>query len=368
MLMVTSAALAFGLLAQSEAELAGRKALDAGRFEEAEKQFAAAVAADPKDYTALFHLALARTFLNKDAEAMALFEKVLTLRPGLREAHLNLGLLLHRHRQFAAAVRHLEEAARQQPRDERAQYHLAESLRELDRCAEAEPVYRQLLTLDSSLVSAQLGLARCLLRLDRWEEATLWFAQAGQQLELAQAYEERRQWEKAIPLYEAALAQAPDFAVATRLAGAYLETGQRDKAQALIRRALAARPDDFDLRLTLGRLLRDERKFADAAEEFARAAQLQPESAAAWSELAGMLISLNNDTQALAALDRVRALGAETPGHLFFRAVVLDRNRQVKAALAAYQAFLAASRGQYPEEEFKARQRARILEREAAKR
>ncbi len=356
------------LALQSEAETAGLKALDAGRFEEAEKYFAAAVAANSQDYSALFHLGLARTFLNKDDEAMALFEQVLTLKPGLREAHLNLGLLLHRHRRFEAALPHLEAAWKQKAADTRAAYHLAESFRELSRCAEAEPVYRQLLSVDASLEAAQLGLARCLIRLDRLDEAAPMLKAAGGGLELAQAYEDRSRYEEAIPLYEQALAAGPDLAVATRLAGAYLATRQKDKARVLIGQALTTAPNDFDLRLTHGRLLRDERNFLAAAQEFARAVQVRPDSVPALNELAGMLISLNEDAKAIAVMDRLKALGAESPGHLFFRAVVLDRNRQVKPALAAYQAFLASSGGKFPDEEFKARQRARILEREAAKR
>jgi tetratricopeptide (TPR) repeat protein len=71
--------------------------------------------------------------------------------------------------------------------------------------------------------------------------------------------------------------------------------------------------------------------------------------------------------QALAALDRVRDLGQEIPGNHYLRAIILDKFHQYKPALESYQKFLAMSTGQNPDEEFKARQRARIIERMLSK-
>jgi hypothetical protein len=49
------------------------------------------------------------------------------------------------------------------------------------------------------------------------------------------------------------------------------------------------------------------------------------------------------------------------------RAIMLDKVRDLKGALAAYQQFLATDQGKNPNEEFKARQRVRIIERELRK-
>ena len=102
--------------------------------------------------------------------------------------------------------------------------------------------------------------------------------------------------------------------------------------------------------------------------EFYRVAQLKSDSAEAWSELAGMLVLLEKDAEAIAALDKVRALGAEKPGHNFIRAIVLDRNKQIQPAIDSYEKFLAEDAGKSPDEEFKARQRVRILKKELSKR
>jgi hypothetical protein len=88
----------------------------------------------------------------------------------------------------------------------------------------------------------------------------------------------------------------------------------------------------------------------------------------AWNELASALIISENFSQGLAALDRLKALGKETPGDLFFRAITLDKLRQLKPALEAYEKFLAADNGAHPDQEFQARHRASIIKLELTKR
>jgi tetratricopeptide (TPR) repeat protein len=333
-----TAILALWMAMQTPGVSAGIAALDAGKFEEAEKSFERAVAADKSDYSALFYLSLAQTFLNKDDAAMAGFRRVLEMKPGLFEAEVNLGLLEYRHRKFADAIATLESARKSKPDDVRTVYHLADSYRETKNCDAAESLFRRAMELDGTLVAAKLGLARCLAAKGAFEEAAPLMLANGAALELAQAYEDAGQTDKAVAIYEAALKQEPAPEIASRLA---------------------------HIRLNQGRTLRDKKQYAAAAQEFAQAARLEPKSAEPLNELAGVLILAGADARAIAVLDRLKSMGAETPGHLFFRALVFDRNKQPKPALAAYQAFLASSSGKYPDEEFKARQRVRILEKEA---
>jgi tetratricopeptide (TPR) repeat protein len=96
--------------------------------------------------------------------------------------------------------------------------------------------------------------------------------------------------------------------------------------------------------------------------------QAQAGNKEAWNELASMLLQLENYPQALAAFDRIEALGDPSPGLYFLRAITLDRTKQYKPALAAYQKFLSMSRDQHPDEEFKARQRIKVIEKELSRR
>jgi hypothetical protein len=61
-------------------------------------------------------------------------------------------------------------------------------------------------------------------------------------------------------------------------------------------------------------------------------------------------------------------LGGNTAGNAFLRAIILDKLRQLKPALEAYQQFLTMSEGKNPDQEWQARQRVRILQRELDKR
>ena len=81
-----------------------------------------------------------------------------------------------------------------------------------------------------------------------------------------------------------------------------------------------------------------------------------------------MLVIAGQYPQGLAALDHVRALGAENSGHLFFRALALDHMDRRAEAIEDYTKFLAGSQGKFPDQEFQARQRVRILEAELKKR
>ncbi len=358
----------FSVLALQANDLeTGQKAMDEGRFADAEAAFSRAVAAQPDDYYALFNLSLSQTFVEKDDQAIAGFYKVLEMKPGLAEAQINLGLLLHRHRKFTEAAEQLKAALEQKPNDARVTFHLADSLRETKKCSEAEPYYRRVMELDSADVASKLSLARCLVELDRMDEADPLFRESDGALELAQLYEDKGQPEKAVPIYEAAVREKPDVQVLTHLIAIYLQQKQPLKAQEFLESALKQSPDDYDFLITYGRLLRDQKNFVAAANHFIHALKVKQDDIPALNELAGMLISLNEDAKAMSVLDRLRELNAETPGQTFFRAVILDRNKQVRAALQAYQAFLSSSGGKFPDEEFKARQRARVLEKEAAK-
>ena len=101
-----------------------------------------------------------------------------------------------------------------------------------------------------------------------------------------------------------------------------------------------------------------------AAQQFAAAAKLRPDSVKAWNELAAVLVVNEDYAGGLAALDRVRALGKEVPGDFFYRAISLEKLKQPKPAMEAYRQFLAADGGKMPDQEFQARQRIRIIESE----
>ncbi|HET8547543.1 MAG TPA: tetratricopeptide repeat protein [Bryobacteraceae bacterium] len=358
----------------------GMKALEEQRWDAAAEIFGRAAAADPREYTHHFHLGLALSMLNRDAEAIAEYQKVLELKPGLYQAELNLGILLVRQKRTADALPHLLSAVRAKSKELRPNLYLGEALLATGDAVKAEAAFRTAVDVDPKSASAAAGLARALSAQKRESEALAQWeraaeldpgyrdAAAAEREQIGERLLESGKAEEAIAYLEAAVKQSPTAANRYALATAYIMTKNLDRATPLLEQALQSEPGNIELRMMYGRALREQRRFAAAAQEFARVAQAKPDSAEAWSDLAGMLILIEDYAQALAALDKVRALGAEKAPHHYFRAIVLDKHRQYKPALESYQRFLAMSGGRNPDEEFKARQRVRILEKELSKR
>ena len=395
------------LLAQSANILDdGNKALDAKEYDRAIELFTQATVADPKDYRAHFQLALTYSLLGRDRDAIPQYQTTLELQPGLYEAELNLGLSLLRADDPAGAIAPFKAASEQKPKEFRPALGLAQALLNTSNFVEAEAAYRSALLLDPRSAAAESGLATSLIRQKRADDAAPHVQQAfvldrsyrAGFVALAQLYEasgrtaeaitfyrmfpdnpealerlgilltEKGETAEAIQALQAVMEKMPTDTRRIELAQAYAQNKQMDKAQAVLLPALESSPDDFDLRMFYGKLLRDQRKFLEAAGQFNAATRLKPAAGSAWNELSAALVLGEEYTEALAAFDHIRALGAENPGSLFFRALSHDRLRQRPEAVENYNKFLALSQGKFPDQEFQARQRVRVLQAELRKR
>ncbi len=380
----------------------GLAALDHNDFDRARQIFSKLAAADPKDYYLQFNLALAETGLLRDAEAITHLNQALALKPGLYEAQLNLGMLHLRDNQPSEAVPFLQAAAKQKPDQINVRRVLAQAYQQSGKFDEAAGLWRQLAKDQPQSAAPLVQLGECLVKAGKVEEAVPVFEQAAQRdpnarrylvalvpdlirsqhgdraiqilkqlpdsadahAELGRLYLEANRTSDAVPEFEAADHLAPTSQNAQALATAYLRNNQPQLAQPLLEKALVENPRDFDLQMVVGRLYRDQHQYVKAADYFYKAAQLRSESVEAWNEVATSTVLSEQYPQALAALDQVRSLHAEKPGNFYLRAIVLDKIHQAKPALASYQQFLATSEGKNPDEEFKARQRVRILTKE----
>ena len=391
----------------------GLKALDQNRYADAVQNFTAAIAADPKDFSAHFNLAFALSMLRRDPESVAEYRKALDIKPDLYEAQLNLGILLVRDKQPADAVPLLQKAVAQKPAIFRPVYYLGEAQLESGDAKAAQESFQTAAGIDPKSAFAELGLARALTKQNRLDDAAPHFRKAAELdptrrdvlLELADEDEKAGKSDDAIAIYnqfpdnpatqerlgqlllkagraqeavdhfKVAVALSPTPANRVGLVQAYLKTNQPDLALPLVDQVLAASANDYELVMLKGRIIRDQRKFDAAAAIFAQATRLRPDDWMAWSELAGVLVLANDYPAALGALDKIHSLNAEKPGHLFLRAIVFDHmqeadrgtrphHKELQAALESYQRFLEMSGGTDYNDEFKARQRIRIIERE----
>jgi len=385
------------LLQASDFTAEGLKALENRQYESAVDQFRKAVAADPSDFSAHFNLALAYGFLGRDEDGIAEYRKTLDLKPDLYEAELNCGMLLLRHKDPAARSL-LEAAAMQRPNEFRPRYYLAKAQAQAGALDQAEASYRRALEIDPKSAAAESGLGRTLAHEGKLAEAAPHYRQAALDpkyrnslLELADAYEnahqpgeaaaiykdfpdddaaqarlghvllESKKYDEAIPVLETALQKEPSTTNTVALAMAYVFSTQPAKAAPLLEKAVAADPANYELRMIYGRALRDAKQFPPAAGQFAEAAKLKPVALEAWRELGDALYMAGDLPKSLAAFDHAHQLGENSAGLAFMRAIILDKMRQLKPALAAYEQFLDLSQGKNPDQEFQARQRARII-------
>jgi Tfp pilus assembly protein PilF len=383
----------------------GLKALESGKYQAAADAFTKAIAADPADYFAHFNLGIAYSMLQRDAEGLAEYRKTLELKPALYEAELNAGILLMRGKSPAEALPLFEDAVSQKPAEFRPRYYLAEAQLQTGALEKAAENYRAALAADPKSAAAELGWAHALAHQGNLADAATHFRQAVQLdpryhdslLELAQLYEEGRQlsaaiaifrefpdnaavekhlgellvanqqYADAIPQLERQYQKAPTAENRVVLALAYLYTEQLDKALPLLEKAAAEEPSNYDVHMMYARALRDRKQYAAAAAQFDQAARLKPEEAKTWTELGGMLYLAHDFQHSLEAFNRAHQLGDDTPGTWFLRALMLDSLKQLKPALEAYRRFLALSNGKSPDQEFQARQRAKLLQRELEK-
>jgi tetratricopeptide (TPR) repeat protein len=341
---------------------------------------------------------LAYGFLARDEDGIAEYRRTLELKPGLYEAELNCGMLLLRRKDTGAEAL-LEAAAAQKPGEFRPRYYLAEAEAQAGALDRAEASYRRAIELDPKSAAAESGLGRLLARESKLADASPHYRQAASldpkyrswMLELAGAHEKAhqpaeaaaiyrdfaddpaaqahlgqllldgKQYTEAVPVLETAYASEPSTTNAVALGMAYVFSGQPAKAAPLLQKAVAADPANFELRMVYGRALRDARQFPLAGAQFAEAGKLKPNAIEAWRELGDALYMAGDLTRALEAFDHARQLGENTAGLAFMRAIVLDKMRQLKPALEAYEQFLELSQGKHPDQEFQARQRVRII-------
>jgi len=307
--MCPSIALVLLLAFQTNFSEDGLKALDEKRYPAAVENLTKAIAATPKDYSLHFNLALAYSLMGKMAEAIPEYKTTLELKPDLYQAQLNLGISLLREKQPAEAARYLTTAVAQNPKEYRANYYLAAALLGTGDFSKAEQSYLAALAIDPKSPDAELGLAHAVAGENKLEEAAAHFKKAAELnpayrddlLELASMYETAKQPEQAIsiyqqfpenpgaqerlgdlllkagraadaiPCFQIAVAKSPTVANRAALAEAYLKNKEPDKAQPVVEQILAADPDNFEIRMLHGRLIRDQRKFPEAAAEFERA-------------------------------------------------------------------------------------------------
>jgi tetratricopeptide (TPR) repeat protein len=194
--------------------------------------------------------------LGKLDDAMAHYERALTLKPDCAEAHNNLGNALCALGKFDDAVAHYERALALKPDYPEAHNNLGNALCALGKFDDAMAHYERALALKPDYPEAHNNLGNALYALGKPDDA--------------------------MAHYERALTLKPDYAEAHNNLGNVLYTlGKFDDAMAHYERALALKPDYPEAHNNLGNALYALGKFDDAMAHYERALALKPDYAEA---------------------------------------------------------------------------------------
>lgn len=363
----------------------------------------------PGDYQAWFDLGFVFHGLGKADESIAAYRKSVAANPNVFESNLNLGLTLAQSRnpeaeQFLRAATklkptaHVEEgqarawlslahfieatkpgdaieayrqAATLQPTDPEPHLSAGFLLERQGHFEDAAQEYRQALTLDSSSTDAMTGLANAYMRGHQFPQAEdmlrkLAAAHPGDGAihnQLGRVLSVEGKKDDAIAELETGLKIAPGDGAAQRdLANLYTDSGKYDKAEGAYRSLLQKTPGDSELHDTLGKTLLKEHKFPEAQQEFMAAVRLKPDFGAAYGDLAVAANENKNYDLAIKAADARAKFLPEIPISYFLRATAYDHLRDRKQAVLNYHKFLEVANGQFPDQEWQARQRLKAIE------
>ena len=199
----------------------------------------------------------------------------------------------------------------------RQAFELAIQHHQAGRPAEAEAIYRQILSVQPANALAYANLGEACYALGRTDEALTCFHRAIElspnfgeaHVSLGNALRVMGQLDAAIAAYRRASECKPGYAEAlSNLGGALTQRGQLDEAVAVYRRALELRPDLAIIWNNLANTLCDQKKFSEAEAASRQAVALNPNLPEGHYNLGNTLLEQGKAEEAAAAYGRALAL------------------------------------------------------------
>ena len=366
------------------------------------------LAQNPADARALFDAGYVADAQDRLAEAETFYRRAIDADPRSFEAHLSLGLLLARQgnpddarpelavatkldpgdagsamqaRAWRALARidqeddpteasnELLEALKltpETPADTLLAASIADQAGEFDAEAAA---YRRVLAQDPNNGDATTGLAHALIALKQYPEAETLLRAAlqqspddptlGAQLAAVLAAQDKAE---AIPLLQKLHDSHPkDPAITRMLASLLADSGDYAGSDLLYAALLAATPNDSAALVAHGQNLVRQLRYAAAFAAFNKATELDPANADGWSGLAFAASRTGQPSVTLHALTMRSKYLPEIPTTYFLWATAYDNLHQSGQAVTYYKQFLESAAGKFPDQEWQARQRLKLL-------
>jgi tetratricopeptide (TPR) repeat protein len=365
------------------------------------------------DSRALFDAGYVADAQNRLADAEGLYHRAIAADPKSFEAHLSLGLLLARQGKAEDARPELAMATNLDPgdADPAMKARAWRALAQIDRAGtdgsgdptEASNDLLEALKLSPETTADTLLAASLADQAGEYDAAETAYHRvlakepnsADANRGLAHVLIERKRYPEAEPLLRAALAQSPDDpaltaqlatvlaaqdkaealpliqklhdahpkdpAITSMLAAVLADTGDYVGSDHLYVALLAATPNDASLLVAHGQNLIRQLRYAEAFAAFSKATQLDPADADAWSGLAFAASRTGQPSVTLHALTMRSKYLPEVPSTFFLWATAYDSLHQRGQAATYYKQFLESSAGKFPDQEWQARQRLKLL-------
>jgi predicted TPR repeat methyltransferase len=242
-----------------------------------------AIAASPKNIEALLVLAGSCVRIERFAEALDAYDKVISLDPTVAEAYNNRGLVLEKLGRLADALESFERAIKLDPGFSAAHVNRGNTLEDPDQALAA---YEKALTLDPDLALAWLGRGNVFCEFKRSDEG--------------------------LANYDKALALNVDLAEAWLGRGNALRDLKRhDEALAAFDQALARKPDFAEAWFGRGNVFLDLKRHNEAVAAYDKALTMNASLHYVWFARGGALSGLKRVQEAIAAYREAVRLGAD---------------------------------------------------------
>ena len=342
------------------------------RSEDAKNEFSRAIALDPNMAAAYQNLGL--VLMDSDPAAAAeAFRHVAELQPAESRPRFLAGFSLEHAGKFPEAIEQYRAALALSPKDYEARFALGRVLLRSNDAAGAEEQFRAAIASRGDAAPARLGLASALLAQKKYEAASDAFAEYLKlKPEDKSAHFDRASALLNLSRFDEALAEldrsdaggAPSGETLKMRGEIYMQQKKWKEAGDALKQASSLAAQDPELAEWMGHVDIELRNYPEAVRVLEQVYARDPQNADALRDLADAFYLNENHAAALDAMDRLAKLETPKPGSWFVRAICYDKLSRKPEAIEAYQKFLDQDGGQHDTQDFQARNRIPVLQRE----
>ncbi|MEH1830092.1 MAG: tetratricopeptide repeat protein [Nostoc sp.] len=282
-------------------------------YKEAIASYDKALSIKPDDQQAWYNQGIALEKLGRNEDAITSFEKALAIKPDDHQAWYNRGNALRKLRRDEEAMASFDKALSIKPDDHSAWYDRGNTLWKLGHYEEAIASYDKTLSIQPDFLHAWNNRGIALLNLGRYEEAIASFDKA---LEIQPDYHSAwfnrgiaplylGRYEEAIASYHKALEIQPDYHQSWNSRGNVLEKlGRYEEAIACYDKALEIKSDYYQAWGNRGNALSNLGRYEEAIASYDQGLKIKPDDYEIWNHRGNALSNLGRYEEAIASYDK----------------------------------------------------------------